>query len=95
MPFPKGMLLGSNPFIISTHRKPGKVGHNSDRCITHEAESLPPSKFSLSTQLSAPHTPAAYSDVTANTTGIPSTIGVHVLSFLTVFHKCNSFEPWS
>ena len=32
---PKGMLLGSTPFIIPTHHQPGRVGHNSDRSITH------------------------------------------------------------
>ena len=30
MPFPKDMLLGSNPFIIFTHHQPGWMGHDSD-----------------------------------------------------------------
>ena len=58
--------------------------HNS-----HKAESLPPSAFSLSIHNSQPlyrytHAPAAYSDVTTNTTTIPCTIGAHTPA---VFHK--------
>ena len=56
-------------------------------CISHEAESLSPSVFSLSTQLLVvvarhrhtvgTHIPAAYSDAVVNTIAVPSTISAH------------------
>ena len=58
--------------------------------INHQAELLLTSVFSLSLPLSLlvyqhtvyTHTPAAYSDLAANTTTIPCTVGVHALAVL-------------
>ena len=59
MPLPKGMLLGSNP-LHPTHHQPGRVGHNSDRCImTREFQACQLSReshyFSASLTVSWPH----------------------------------------
>ena len=61
--------------------------------INHETELLLTSAFSLSTPLLHlvyqhtvyTHIPAAYSDVAANITTIPCTIGVHALAVLPIF----------